>query len=120
MGPNVDFNIDRNKIGANDFLTVRFTTDIDTGAFEARATLVGEPFGVGIGLLVGAFSTTPAGVERVFEIYDTELTKGDGEYRISLFAQSAADGTWNDNHHFWTSDGEPFYTSDGRPFLVVR
>lgn len=118
--PNITFSYDKNKLGVNDFITVTFVSDIAMSAFEARATKTGEPWGVGVGTLVGGFSTTPAGVERVFEIYDTELVNGDGEYRISLFGQSAQDGSWNDNHYFIPYGFDKLITSDALDFLCVR
>lgn len=97
-------------------ITVGFSSDIAYQAFECRATKTGEPYGVGKGTLLASFGFTPAGTERTFEIYSSHLLKGDGEYRISLFAQSE-DGGWNDNHIFipngteglWTAEGEVFY-----------
>ncbi|MEG2388747.1 MAG: hypothetical protein RSC90_09315 [Clostridia bacterium] len=87
--PDVTFSASKTALGVGDFITVSFTSDIAMSAFEARATTFGAAYGVGIGTLVGAFSATPAGVQRTFEIYETELVNGDGQYRISLFAQSA-------------------------------
>lgn len=118
--PNISFSYDKNKLGLNDFITVSFTSDINLSAFEARATKIGQPYGVGIGTLVGGFSITPANTQRVFEIYDTELVNGDGEYRISLFGQSAEDGSWNDDHYFRPLNSSKLITKDGKVFRCRR
>lgn len=117
--PNLTFSTSKTEIGLNDYMQVTFESDIAYLQFEARATLVDASYGVGIGTLVGAFSSTPATTERSFEIYDTEIVNGDGTYRISLFAQGE-DGSWNDNHQFITNEPKNFITSDGENFLVRR
>ena len=65
---------------------------------------VSADYGVGVGALVASFSSTPAATERTFEVYDTDLVSGDGQYRISLYAKSTETGTWNDNHAFWSGE----------------
>lgn len=102
-----------------DAITVTFTPDIACAAFECRATAEGEDWGVGKGVLVASFSTTPAGASRTFEIYDDYLVAGDGTYRISLFAQGV-DGSWNDNGWFIPSSSGGLVTSDGKQFLSMR
>lgn len=85
-------------------ISVTFSSDVEYIAFECRATKADAEWGLGIGTLVAAFSQTPAGVNRTFEVYDTFLTNGDGVYRITLYAQGT-DGTWNDmtyNYHLGT------------------
>ena len=72
------------------------------------------------GSLVASFSATPANTQRTFEVYDDYLVHGDGEYRISLFAQGM-DGSWNDNHGFIPSgQTETMLMADGLEFLVMR
>lgn len=101
-------------------IVVTFTSDIAYTSFECRATKVGEDWGVGKGSLVASFSSTPANTSRTFEVYDDYLLNGDGEYRISLFAQGA-DGSWNDNHGFIPSgETETMLTADGEEFLCMR
>lgn len=117
--PSLTFLVDKMIIGVSDCAVVTFESDIPYKAFEARATVVDANYGVGIGSLVGAFSSTPAATQRQFEIYDTEIVNGDGEYRISLFAQGT-DNAWNDNAQFITSDTKDFVTSDGKNFLAMR
>lgn len=122
MGPELSFSVTRTKISDEtgyDSMSVTFSSDIAYSQFECRATKVGADYGVGKGSLVASFSATPALTNRTFEIYDTHLVNGDGEYRISLFAKSVETGTWNDNHAFFAS-GSTFITADGKIFLCVR
>lgn len=102
-----------------DSILVSFRSDMPYQAFECRATKAGEPYGVGEGALIASFSSTPAGVEREFAVYDDFLVRGDGQYRISLFAQGE-DGSWNDNYGFIPSGSSGLRTADGKKFLCGR
>lgn len=121
--PNVFFTTTNNRISnQNGFnsISVTFSTDSYCPKFECRATKINAEYGVGIGELIAAFSFTPANVERTFEIYDTHLVEGEGDYRISLFAQGS-DGSWNDNHGFIPSgENVALITADGEEFLCMR
>lgn len=121
--PNLTFDISGTELSDEtgfDHITVTFSADAQYQTFECRATKVGEDWGLGKGVLVASFSQTPAGVPRTFEVYDDFLVHGDGEYRISLFAQGM-DGSWNDNHGFIPSgQTETMLTADGLEFLVMR
>ena len=120
--PGLTFSVSGNKISATsgfDSITVSFKSDIAYKAFQCRATKFGEDYGVGKGVLIASFSTTPANAERTFEVYDDFLTSGDGDYRVSLFAQGE-DGSWNDNHAFIPTDSSGLLTADGKTFLCVR
>lgn len=120
--PKITFSAGGNKISNKtgfDFISVTFQSDIQYKSFECRATKSGEAYGVGKGALIASFSTTPANIPRTFEIYDEYLLNGDGEYRISLFAQSQ-DGSWNDNHYYIPSGSSMYICSDGQPYLCIR
>lgn len=71
------------------------------------------------GALVASFSTTPANTPRQFEVYDDYLVNGDGDYRISLFAQGE-DGSWNDNYYYIPQDSSMYVCADGKPYLCMR
>ena len=107
------------SVGGHNYITVEFLSDTDYQAFECRATKRGEPFGVGVGALIASFSFTPAGVERSFDVYDRYLLQGDGDYRISLFAQSIG-GAWNDNQWFAPLGSACMRGADGNLFLSGR
>lgn len=121
--PELTFSISGTKVSDDpgfDYIIVNFQSDIPYQAFECRATKVGDDYGVGKGSLVASFSATPANTQRTFEVYDDYLVHGDGEYRISLFAQGM-DGSWNDNHGFIPSgQTETMMMADGLEFLVMR
>ena len=94
--PTLTFSTTGSKISSvegHDHITVTFTANGPYKSFECRATKSGESWGVGIGTLIASFSQTPANTSRSFDIYDDYLVRGDGEYRISLFAQGM-DGSW--------------------------
>ena len=120
--PNITFTATGNKVsGVSGFdsISVSFKADAAYSAFQCRATKVGEDWGVGKGVLVASFSSTPANTERSFDIYDDYLTAGDGDYRISLFAQGE-DGSWNDNGCFIPTGSSGMLTVDGKTFLTMR
>ena len=94
--PTLTFSTTGSKISSvkgHDHITVTFTANGPYKSFECRATKSGESWGVGIGTLIASFSQTPANISRSFDIYDDYLVRGDGEYRISLFAQDM-NGSW--------------------------
>lgn len=94
--PTLTFSTTGSKISSvegHDHITVTFTANGSYKSFECRATKSGESWGVGIGTLIASFSQTPANTSRSFDIYDDYLVRGDGEYRISLFAQDM-NGSW--------------------------
>lgn len=121
--PNLSFTFTRGKISDEpgfDCIAVIFSADAPYQAFECRATKAGESWGRGVGTLCASFSATPANVQRTFEVYDDFLVRGDGQYRISLFAQGE-DGSWNDNEGFIPyGQSETMLDADGHEFLVMR
>lgn len=89
--PILTFTVSASKISAvsgYDVVTVTFSSDVAYKSFECRATKEGASYGEGIGTLIATFSSTPAQTNRTFEIYDEHLTSGDGNYRISLYAET--------------------------------
>ena len=72
----------------------KFHCDIDVTEWEARATREGESSGRGIGLLVESGSNLKTGSIGVVSVLDTELSKGDGDYLIRIYAKSD-DGVWS-------------------------
>lgn len=120
--PQLTFTISGTKVSAvsgYNHIDVSFSSDIAYTQFECRATKAGESYGRGVGRLVASFSMTPAGTSRTFEVYDTDLVNGEGEYRIGLYAQSE-DGGWNDNYAFIPDSSTGLKTSDNKTFLCMR
>lgn len=107
--PKITFTNSTDKISTVISCKVQFSINEKFREFEARATLVGQDYGRGIGDLVMSMSIAspnyyPANTNYTFVITDSNLTKGDGAYRISLYAMNV-DGIWSDAVAFeW--DGE--------------
>lgn len=121
--PNLDFTVSGARLSDKtgfDNISVVFSADAPYQTFECRATRAEAEWGLGIGTLIASFSQTPANTQRTFEIYDDFLVHGDGDYRISLYAQGD-DGSWNDNHGFIPAEEtETMLDADGLEFLVMR
>jgi hypothetical protein len=120
--PNLTYSYTGTKVSSvpgYDSISITFASDIAYQAFECRATRAGESYGVGVGALIASFSQTPAVTSRTFEIYDDYLTQGDGDYRISLWAQSS-DGAWNDGAWFRPAGSANLVGSDGKIFFCAR
>ena len=80
-------------LGINECIC-RFHCDIDVSEWEARATREGEASGRGIGLLVESGTILKTGDTGVVSVLDIELSKGDGDYLIRIYAKSS-DGVWS-------------------------
>lgn len=80
-------------LGINECIC-RFHCDIDVIEWEARATREGEASGRGIGLLVESGTNLKSGEVGIVSVLDTELSKGDGDYLIRIYAKSS-DGVWS-------------------------
>lgn len=121
--PGLTFSVTGNKISAVsgfDSITVSFSSDVAYQAFECRATKAGGRLGSRERGADCVLLPDPAGTQRTFEVYDDFLLSGDGEYRISLFAQ-AMDGSWNDNWGFIPSgETDTMLTADGEEFLCMK
>lgn len=72
----------------------KFHCNIDVTEWEARATRDGESSGRGIGLLVESGTNIKAGEIGIVSVLDTELSNGDGDYLIRIYAKSS-DGVWS-------------------------
>lgn len=80
-------------LGINECIC-RFHCNIDVTEWEARATRDGESSGRGIGLLVEGGTDLKTGSTGVVSVLDSELSKGDGNYLIRIYAKSS-DGVWS-------------------------
>lgn len=82
------------KTAPKNVATFSFTCDVDVTEWEARATRDGESSGRGIGLLVESGTSLKTGNAGVVSVLDSELSKGDGDYLIRIYAKSN-DGVWS-------------------------
>ena len=80
-------------LGINECIC-RFHCNVDVTEWEVRATREGEASGRGIGLLVESGTDLKTGSTGVVSVIDTELSKGDGDYLIRIYAKSS-DGVWS-------------------------
>ena len=80
-------------LGINECIC-KFHCNIDAVEWEARATREGEASGRGIGLLVESGTNLKTGSTGIVSVLDTELSKGDGDYLIRIYAKSS-DGVWS-------------------------
>ena len=91
------------KINGSGLSTVSVSTNINAKAFEARATLDGQPYGRGIGTNVisddvmvdssGVHIFSAPTTSWSFDVAYTEINT-DGEYRISVYAMNE-DNVWS-------------------------
>ena len=72
----------------------KFHCNMDISEWEARATREGESSGRGIGLLVESGTSLKTGNVGIVSVLDSELSKGDGDYLIRIYAKSD-DGVWS-------------------------
>lgn len=109
--PSITFTKDVDIVSTVQACVVDFSVDENFTNFEARATLEDEEFGRGIGLLVTEMNIAspnyfPANKSFSFVITDTDLTFGDGIYRISMYVKNT-DGIWSDAVAFsWDETGK--------------
>ena len=80
-------------LGTNECIC-RFHCNVDVTEWEARATREGEASGRGIGLLVENGTDLKTGNTGLVSVLDSELSNGDGDYLIRIYAKSA-DGVWS-------------------------
>lgn len=88
--------------------------------YEVRVTLEDDPYDIEVGSLAYANASIPQNKAHNFSINITPeiFNKGDGVYRISLYAKSATDGSWDITYLFFTLDGY-LQLADGLTFSVV-
>jgi hypothetical protein len=80
----------KSVIGAdpsNNACGVKFTSTSRIDGWECRGTKVGEPSGIGAGLLVREGESVRLGAETVFDVMNTDLTLGDGLYKITVYVR---------------------------------
>lgn len=127
--------VDRDRLSTHLKANVTVRSDEYIQAFEARATLAGQPCGRGIGcdLLAdefdeasGYYYDSESGVAYPPEPYrsvsfDVEAAElnTDGEYRISIYVMNKS-GVWNDTCILYTKNSESVIDSDGAYILVMR
>lgn len=78
--------VSANKISNSVGCTFVFVCDTDLQAFQCRGTL--GSYGVGVGDLIYSADDIKANTDITVTINASQLTFGDGEYRISLWGKA--------------------------------
>lgn len=89
--------------------------------YEVRITRADEVSDIGVGTLASWSANIPTNTEYQFsiDINSKNFAYGDGAYRISFYAKSAIDGSWDVSYLFFTLDQAYFTLSDGSIFAVL-
>lgn len=89
--------------------------------YEVRITKADEVADIGVGTLAAWSANIPANSEYQFsiDINSKNFAYGDGAYRLSFYAKSALDGSWDVSYLFFTLDQTYFTLADGSVFEVL-
>lgn len=89
--------------------------------YEVRITKADEEWDIGVGTLAYWEANVSSNVPHQYsiDINSTNFAKGDGAYRISFYAKSALDGSWDVSYLFFTLDQTYFTLADGSTFEVL-
>lgn len=104
-------------------------TNTELSYYEVRITGADESYDIGVGtraeLIQDGESVTwlanmPMNAICAYSlpINSTNFKQGDGTYRISFYAKSASDGSWDVSYLYFTLD-QYFTLSDGSTFAVL-
>lgn len=96
-------------------------TNCSLSFYEVRVTGLEEEYDIGVGTQAywntNIAANTP--LQFAIDINAKTFTLGDGTYRISLYARSALDNSWDVTYLFFTIGGEEFTLADGSSFEVL-
>ena len=89
--------------------------------YEVRITKENEEYDIGLGILAYMNQSVPLNTDTSFsiDVNSTNFNKGDGLYRVSLYAKSSIDGSWDVTYLVFTLNDECLQTSDGQDIVVV-
>lgn len=96
-------------------------TNASLSYYEVRITKADEAFDIGVGKLAYWSANIAANEIKTFEVNINEdlFSYGDSTYRISFYAKSAVDGSWDVSYLFFSSDSLQFTLADGSTFAVL-
>ncbi len=96
-------------------------TNTSLSYYEVRVTEDGEPYDIGVGNRAYVATSIPLNAAHTFSLNVTPdiFDKGDSIYRISLYAKSALDGSWDIAYLFIALTDGYFQLADGNLFGVV-
>lgn len=89
--------------------------------YEVRVTSADEVADIGVGKLAYWDANISANEVKTFniDINNTNFSHGDTTYRLSFYAKSAVDGSWDVSYLYFTFDDIQFTLSDGCEFAVL-
>ena len=89
--------------------------------YEVRITKADEDWDIGVGKLAYWEANVSSNIAHQYsiDINSVNFAHGDGAYRISFYAKSATDGSWDVSYLFFTLDQTYFTLSDGSIFSVL-
>jgi hypothetical protein len=89
--------------------------------YEVRVTKADEVADIGVGKLAYWDANISANAVKTFsiEINSTNFSYGDTTYRLSFYAKSAIDGSWDVSYLYFTFDDIQFILSDESEFAVL-
>lgn len=105
-------------------IDVRFTpTNGSIEHYEVRITLDSDTWDIGTGQLAYYDTNVAGNAQHSFsiDVNSSNFSRGDGLYRISFYARSAVDGSWDVSYLFFTvgGSGVQFELADGSGFAVL-
>jgi len=112
----VSFNAPYNRVD------IRFTpTNCSLSYYEVRITGVNDPYDIEVGNLAYWNTNIAANATHSFSfpVNSTLFDAGDGTYRVSLYAKSAVDGSWDVAYLLFTVGNEQFVPADADGFEVL-
>lgn len=111
------------SISLSSTLQIKMTpTNTSLSRYEVRVTKLNDNYDIGVGNLAYFATNLSANTEHTININVTNsiFNQGNVAYRVSLYAQSAVDGSWDVTYLFFTSGNDKFIPSgsDGLETLV--
>ena len=96
-------------------------TSCSLSYYEVRVTKADAAHDIGVGALAYWATNLAKSQAHDFQIpvNSSVFSEGDGDYRISLYARNAIDGSWDVTYLLFTVGGELFKPSDSSGFEVL-
>lgn len=100
---------------------IMYPTNCSLSYYEVRITKEDENFDIGVGQLAYYATNIPNQNDYSYSISvnSTNFSKGDGVYRLGLYAKSSIDESWDVTYLFFTVSGSKFVPSDADGFTVL-
>jgi len=107
-------------------VSITFRPNVLLNRYIVNATYGDAAYDIDVGKRLvaapgGSITSIPSTQDTTvsFEVNSTNFDQGDGLYRISLYAQSAVDYSWDVSYILLTVSNDTFVPSDGGTFEVL-